>query len=60
VRPRGYRDSGTTNISPADTWAAPSRKIDPQHTVDHDEGLIRIIVVVPNEIALVSFTTLNW
>jgi hypothetical protein len=27
-------------------------KIDPQNTVDHYEGLIRILVVVPNKIAL--------
>jgi hypothetical protein len=31
---------------------APSRKIDPQLAVEHDEGLIGILVVMPDEIAL--------
>src|SRR6266550_1277829 len=43
---------GTTNIAPTDTWTAPSRKIDPQNAIQHNESLVRILVIVPNEVAL--------
>jgi hypothetical protein len=44
--PRGYLDRTASQI-------------DPKHAIDHDECLIRFLVVVPNKIAW-SLTSLNW